>query len=155
MGSLRKAELSDTDAVAEILIQTRKAFMPYASLAHTEVEVHQWVMEVLIPSGGVTVYEENDSVLGMIAVSRDKKTSWIEQLYVTPSMVGEGIGTKLLDEAIKTLEKPIRLYTFQENTGARRFYERFGFQAIAFTDGQENEEKCPDVLYELLDDPTR
>lgn len=149
MGPLRKADLSDGDAVAEILIQTRKAFMPYAPLAHTEVEVLQWVREVLIPTGGVTVYEEDDSVLGMIAISRDKGTSWIEQLYVTPSMVGHGIGTKLLEEAIRTLEKPIRLYTFQQNTGARRFYERFGFQAIAFSDGQDNEEKCPDILYEL------
>jgi ribosomal protein S18 acetylase RimI-like enzyme len=41
------------------------------------------------------------------------------------------------------------LYTFQQNTGAPRFYERFGFKAVQFTDRSENEERCPDVLYEL------
>jgi hypothetical protein len=31
---------------------------------------------------------------------------------------------------------------------ARRFYERHVFKAVQFSDGQSNEEKCPDVLYE-------
>jgi hypothetical protein len=35
------------------------------------------------------------------------------------------------------------------NAGARRFYERHGFSAIEFTDGSANEERCPDVLFEL------
>lgn len=64
-------------------------------------------------------------------------------------MVGQKIGSALLAHAIQTLAKPIRLYTFQQNTGARRFYERHGFHAIQFTEGEGNEEKCPDVLYEL------
>jgi ribosomal protein S18 acetylase RimI-like enzyme len=44
----------------------------------------------------------------------------------------------------------VRLYTFQENTGARRFYERHGFKAVKLTDGHDNEENCPDVLYERI-----
>ena len=43
------------------------------------------------------------------------------------------------------------VYTFQANAGARRFYERHGFVPVEFTDGQANEERCPDVLYELQD----
>jgi ribosomal protein S18 acetylase RimI-like enzyme len=42
----------------------------------------------------------------------------------------------------------VRLYTFQANHHARTFYERHGFQAVAFSEGLDNEEKCPDVLYE-------
>jgi ribosomal protein S18 acetylase RimI-like enzyme len=62
--------------------------------------------------------------------------------------VGQGIGKLLLEGALAHLQLPVRLYTFQANTGARRFYERHGFVAIEFSDGQGNEEKCPDVLYE-------
>jgi ribosomal protein S18 acetylase RimI-like enzyme len=62
--------------------------------------------------------------------------------------VGLGIGSRLLDCALATAPRPIRLYTFQQNTGARRFYERNGFLPIRFTDGAANEEQCPDVLYE-------
>jgi GNAT superfamily N-acetyltransferase len=70
-------------------------------------------------------------------------------MAVDPGMVGHGVGSVLLAHAIETLALPIRLYTFQQNVGARRFYERHSFQAIQFTDGEDNEERCPDVLYEL------
>ncbi len=50
---------------------------------------------------------------------------------------------------MRTMSLPIRLYTFQANLGARRFYSRHGFVAIEFGDGRANEERCPDVLYEL------
>jgi ribosomal protein S18 acetylase RimI-like enzyme len=39
------------------------------------------------------------------------------------------------------------LWTFQTNTGARRFYERHGFVAVDETDGSANEERAPDVRY--------
>ena len=38
--------------------------------------------------------------------------------------------------------------TFARNAGARRFYERHGFVAVAFGDGTGNEEGEPDVRYE-------
>ena len=68
---------------------------------------------------------------------------------VDPALVNQGIGTLLLTHAMRTLALPICLYTFQANTGARRFYERYGFVPMEFTDGQANEERCPDVLYKL------
>ena len=42
----------------------------------------------------------------------------------------------------------LRLYTFARNEGARRFYERHGFVAVAFGDGSGNQEGEPDVRYE-------
>ena len=39
------------------------------------------------------------------------------------------------------------LYCFQANARARRFYERHGFEAIAFGDGSGNEERQPDIRY--------
>jgi len=87
----------------------------------------------------------------MMATSENETGSWINQLYVEAENVGKGYGSQLLERALSELKKPIRLYTFQENRGARRFYERNGFRAVQFSGGSENEEKCPDVLYELDD----
>ena len=42
----------------------------------------------------------------------------------------------------------LRLYTFQCNVGARRFYERAGFAAVEFGNGSNNEESEPDIRYE-------
>ena len=84
----------------------------------------------------------------MMAIVEQQKINWIEQLYVLPHATGQGIGSLLIAKA-KSFNLPIRLRTFQENLGARRFYERHGFKIIELSDGAENEEHCPDMLYEF------
>ena len=146
---LRAARAEDAPRIADILIATREQFMPYAPSAHTEAEVRAWVASRLVPTGGVVVAEADGQVLGAMATGVEDGTSWITQMAVDPGKVGTGLGSVLLAHAIKTLPLPIRLYTFQQNAGARRFYERKGFKVVRLSDGQDNEEKCPDVLYEL------
>jgi len=57
-----------------------------------------------------------------------------------------GIGSLLLGCAKEEMDE-IRLWTFQRNAGARAFYQRHGFTAEEETDGTDNEEREPDVLY--------
>ena len=147
--SLRAARAEDARRIADLLIETRFKFMPYAPSAHPEHSVREWVASHLIPTGGVVVAEFDSQVVGTMATAVKDKMFWITQMAVDPSMIGRGIGSALLVHATKTFARPIRLYTFQQNTGARRFYERHGFQAVQFTQGEDNEERCPDVLYEL------
>jgi len=147
--TLRPATAADASRVASLLIDTRSAFMPYAPSAHAEAEVRDWVASHLVPTGGVTVAVVDGRVMGTMATERNGQVSWITQMAVDPSWVGQGIGSLLLGHAVRTLTLPLRLYTFQANVGARKFYERNGFTAIEFTDGQANEERCPDVLFEL------
>jgi GNAT superfamily N-acetyltransferase len=145
---VRPATYADVLPIVDIIIATRAA-MPYAPLAHTEAELHDWVTEVLIPSHGLIVTEHIGSVVGFAAVSHDGNFTWIDQMTLFPSHTGQGIGSKLLLEIIRTAHGPIRLFTFQQNIQARRFYERHGFQPLQLSDGLGNEERCPDVLYEL------
>ena len=147
---LRAAEPSDAEHVAEVLMESREAFMPYAPSAHSEAEVRHWVREVLLPTTQTTVAVVAGAVVGVIAVSTEQCESWVEQLYVRPAHAGQGIGSKLLAHALAAATGVVRLSTFQQNAGSRRLYERHGFVAIKFTDGSTNEERCPDVLYELV-----
>lgn len=146
---LRKAVSEDSSKVANILIESRRVFLPFAPSAHTDDENRHWVREILIPGGGVIVAYNEAAILGVIATSRQGEFSWIEQLYLDPAYVDRGIGTMMMDHILDVIKKPVRLYTFQENYGARRFYERYGFKAIELSDGQGNEEQCPDILYEF------
>ncbi len=146
--ALRPAIAPDAEAVARVLIDSRNAFLPFAPMAHPPEEVRAWVAQVLIPGGGVYLASQAGQTIGMLALSNDAGQAWIDQLYVLPGHTGQGIGAQLLQLAHRLLQPPIRLYSFQANTGARRFYERHGYQAIAFSDGAGNEERCPDVLYE-------
>ena len=99
------------------------------------------------------VAEVDGKVVGVMATAAEGTESWIRQMAVDPALVGNKIGSTLLSFAVARLPRPIRLYTFQANVGARRFYERHGFNPMKFTDGQGNEERCPDVLYELAPTP--
>ena len=146
---LRPATPNDATRAAEVLLASRKTFQPYAPPAHTDDEMHEWMRDVLVPGGGVVLACDGDGVIGLIATSREAGVSWINQLFVVPGRTAQGIGTRLLEEALTRLERPVHLYTFQANVRARAFYERHGFRAIAFSDGATNEERCPDVLYEL------
>jgi ribosomal protein S18 acetylase RimI-like enzyme len=148
---IHSAETGDAGEVAEVYLTSRKKFLPFAPLAHSDAEVRDWISGTLIPGGGVTVAEVEGSVVGMLAISETDGVGWIDQLYLAPDWVGRGIGSALLEFALEQLGSPVRLYTFQENTGARRFYERHGFRVIALSDGADNEERCPDALYERSD----
>ena len=134
--------------MAEVYLRSRKELVACAPLAHPDEAVREWIRSRLIPAGGTTVAVVEGRVVGFLAVSTDADGSWIDQLYLLPAWVERGVGSRLLERAQGKLVAPIRLYTFQGNQRARRFYERRGFRAIAFGDGSGNEEKCPDVLYE-------
>ncbi|MBS0655356.1 MAG: GNAT family N-acetyltransferase [Verrucomicrobia bacterium] len=148
MISLRKANVADAEAIAKVYVASRKEHIAFAPLVHSEESIYQWICETLIPTNLVTVAEEDGVIVGMMALSKNKGIGWIDQLYISPDSIGQGIGTLLVAAAKSTLGSPIRLHTFQQNIGARRFYERHGFQEIGRSDGSTNEERCPDVLYE-------
>ncbi len=148
--TIRTATAADAADVAAVYLAARKHFLPYAPLAHPDADVCAWITQVLIPSGGVSVALLAGRAVGMLALSDDGAVRWIDQLYLLPEAVNQGIGAQLLAHALAVLAPPIRLYTFQANSGARRFYERHGFVALAFGDGTDNEEGCPDVLYERI-----
>jgi GNAT superfamily N-acetyltransferase len=150
--TLRAATHEDASEIVRVLRTSRIRYLPYALPAHSEEEDLHWVSSSLIPSGRVTIASVGGSIVGVLAASDVEGVSWINQMYVDPEHCNQGIGSQLLASALDALPAPVRLYTFQKNARARRFYERFGFRPVAFGDGSANEEGCPDVLYELSAD---
>ena len=53
----------------------------------------------------------------------------VDQLYVDPSHQRSGIGSALLGEALKAAPGRTTLDVFEQNTPARAFYEKHGFEA--------------------------
>lgn len=145
---LLEALPAHAEAVADVYLLSRKHFLPYVAPAHSDSEVRQWIRSELIPGGGVTVAMCDGEVVGLMATSQGNACCWVDQLYLRPGFTSCGIGTQLIRLALSKLSAPVRLFTFQENTGSRRFYERAGFKVVERSDGSGNEEKCPDVLYE-------
>ena len=105
--------------------------------------MREWVATVLLETKEVWVADIDDAgVVAMMALD----SSWIDGLYVDPEWWGRGIGTRHLDHAKALRPEGLDLWVFQSNEGARRLYERHGFVAVRFTDG-DNEEGAPDAHY--------
>ena len=148
--ALRAATIEDADAVTDVDPRSRKELVACAPLAHSDTDVRDWIRLRLLPAGRTMVAVADGLVIGMLAALRAARTaagSTSSTCLPEPGST-RGIGSRLLDLALRELPAPVRLYTFQCNERARRFYERRGFEVIAFGDGSGNEERCPDILYE-------
>ena len=110
---------------------------------HDDEDVRRWFREHVFARCEVWLAEQDGRVVGLLVLESD----WVDQLYVEPTETGRGIGSELLGVAKRERPAGLRLWTFEANDGARRFYERHGFVATERTDGSGNEERAPDVLY--------
>jgi GNAT superfamily N-acetyltransferase len=137
----------ETATVAELFIASRAKTLPKVKRVHSNDEIHAWMREVVFPRRSIRIAQLADEIVGFAA----RDGAWLEHLYMKPSWTGKGIGSELLDVIIaeaRMVTPVLRLYTFQCNAGARRFYERHGFIAVEFGNGSTNEENEPDVRYE-------
>jgi GNAT superfamily N-acetyltransferase len=111
---------------------------------HTDDEHRAFIAGVVLPEQDVVVADDDGRIAGFVAMAGDV----VHHLYVHPAHQRRGIGGALLEEAKRRMPGGFRLWVFQRNENARRFYERHGLVAIELTDGQGNDEKTPDALYE-------
>lgn len=139
---LRRAGTDDADAIGELF---RRSFgaLTFLPTLHTPEEDRSY-FALVVDDQEVWVAEEDNRLLGFAALGEDM----LNHLYVEPAEQGRGVGTTLFGRARERRPNGFRLWTFQRNMAARRFYERLGCRAVTFTDGSGNEEKEPDVLYE-------
>ncbi len=142
---IRPAGADDGPALASLLVRARQAAVPaIPPMVHDAADVLRWMSTVVLPQCEVWVAEAPPAPPNGLLVLRD---DWVEQLFLDPAGTGRGLGTRLLDQAKARRPGGLRLWTFQSNVAARRFYERHGFVVAETTDGSGNEEGSPDVLY--------
>jgi GNAT superfamily N-acetyltransferase len=140
---IRRARSDEAVAVGELYWRARAAAVPaIPPSVHPHDDVLDHFATVMLPRHPTWVAVEAEAIVGLLVLG----DGWVEHLYVEPDRTGQGIGSALLDHAKSEQPSGLDLWAFQSNTGARRFYERHGFTAIAFTD-DENEERAPDVRY--------
>lgn len=67
--------------------------------------------------------------------ARGARPMELKQLYTAPNAQGHGIGAALMDWAMDTFARlgadEVQLSVWQHNTGAQRFYRRYGFARVA------------------------
>jgi GNAT superfamily N-acetyltransferase len=144
--AVRRGTPADALPAAEVWLRSRKAAMPaIPAPVHSDDEVRHHFRTTIAGERELWVAVEaaGTEVVGLLVLDGGE----VDQLYVDPSRWSRGIGSLLLAHAKQQRPDGLWLWTFQANTGARRFYERHGFVAVAATDGSGNEEHAPDVRY--------
>ncbi|MEM9556130.1 MAG: GNAT family N-acetyltransferase [Acidobacteriota bacterium] len=144
--SLRQAQREDLAAVAALHRLSYFDAMPEMPRLHTLEETIGFYEQIVWPRDEIWLAVEGggaeESLVGFIAF----RPGWVEQLYVDPAHQGRGVGSRLLARAMAGAET-LRLWTFERNVPARRFYAARGFDVERTTDGADNEEGEPDILF--------
>jgi GNAT superfamily N-acetyltransferase len=142
---IRAATAGDATQIADVWLSSWRATFDFEP-AHSDDDVRRWVREELLVEAEdwvATDPSQSHRVIALLGLSE----AMVEQLYVRPEWIGQGVGRGLLDLAKRLRPDGLELYCFAANGRARRFYERNGFVPVAFGDGSGNEERQPDVLY--------
>jgi ribosomal protein S18 acetylase RimI-like enzyme len=147
---LRRATLDDADALADILRSAMRGAMPTLPELHTPEEDRRFLREIVLPNEEVWVAERDGRVVGFTALGSREGADFLQHIYVAPEHQGRGVGSELLERAKERRPSGFRLWVFQKNVGACRFYERHGLRLVELTDGRGNEEQEPDALYEWV-----
>jgi GNAT superfamily N-acetyltransferase len=149
---IRLAEVADAAAVARVHMASRAATMPYLPpQKRSHEQVTEWVRDILFRTCRVWVAVRDGEILGYAALEGDM----LEDLYLRPDALRQGIGTLLLDAVRRQSPAGVSLHVFQQNTGARAFYERHGFTVLDTNDGSRNMENLPDMTLRWAPDGAR
>ena len=143
--TIRCGDARDARAAADLWVRAREAAIPaIPPPVHDADDVRGYFASHVVGECELWVAEEEPGQLaGIMVLDGD----WVDQLYVDPRRTGRGIGSGLLDAAKRERPDGLRLWTFASNTDAQRFYLRHGFVEAARTDGRQNDERAPDILY--------
>lgn len=139
--SFRRLSLEEMDRAAVILRTAFDERLPWLAGLHTPEEDRNFFRGHVFTHCEVWGAVDGD-IIGFVAF----REGWIDHLYVLPEQQGKGAGDALLQVA-KSLQTSLQLWTFRKNLVARAFYEKRGFVAVGETDGSDNEEHEPDILY--------
>jgi GNAT superfamily N-acetyltransferase len=142
--ALRRARQGEAEAAGELMWRVREQSTgPIPPQIHSLEETRVWMRDQ---------FATHEAWVGdfrgeLVALMLLRPPDWLGHLYIDSSFTARGLGSRLVEIAKSQYPRGLQLWTFQSNAGARRFYERLGFTAVAWTDG-DNEEGAPDVRYE-------
>mgnify|MGYP006267770781 CR=1 FL=1 len=103
-----------------------------------------------------SVIEVDGHIAGYIQLLEQESLIYIQNIAISPTFQGKGIGTLLLKNlqssaAVKKIT--ICLGVFQTNRSAQRLYEQLGFHTIGKTDTHINMSWVPPLLSEEFGNP--
>jgi ribosomal protein S18 acetylase RimI-like enzyme len=121
----RSLDRADVEAISRVHHRACLIAYRFMNWSYSLQEVEVWYSRIFAKwTWTLAAFEPDASMAGFIALTDQH----VDQLYVDPSRQRSGIGSSLLDQALKISPGRVTLHVFEENKSARAFYERHGFQ---------------------------
>jgi len=124
--SVRPMTAGDMAAIARVHRAACLVAYRFMNWDHAVDEIAAWYAGKFADWDHAEVAERDGKIVAYLAATG----GLVDQLFVDPVAQGEGIGRRLLETHLARGIRPVTLEVFEQNTPARRFYERFGFRAV-------------------------
>ena len=166
--SLRRAQISDLEAVAEL---SRSSFTAAFAAVNTPENMDSYLqqafaLEVMAvefsnPNNCIILAESHQELAGYAKLRRDSEEPCVntiraielERLYTAPELIGRGVGALLMQEAIRTARQEhyesLWLGVWEHNSDAIRFYQREGFLDVGSHSFMLGKDRQIDRIMEL------
>jgi ribosomal protein S18 acetylase RimI-like enzyme len=123
--AFRSLDRADVEAISRVHHRACPIAYRFMNWSYSVPEVEAWYSRIFAKwTWTLAAFEPDASMAGFIALTDQH----VDQLYVDPSRQRSGIGSSLLNQALKISPGRVTLHVFEENKSARAFYERHGFQ---------------------------
>lgn len=125
MLAIREMKISDYDSVVKLWRDTE-------NLSLRDVDSKENIGDYLVKNQGLSfvAVQEND-IVGAVLVGSDGRRGYLQHLAVAPGSRMQGIGQKLVGEAVKALDAigiaKTHLFVLSDNMGAQVFYQSLGW----------------------------
>lgn len=122
---IRSSRPEDSPRLFEIWRSAVEATHGFVAAEHLAI-IDKQVREEYLPSAVLHVaVDAADRPVGFMGSAGDM----IESLFVDPAYHGRGVGRRLIELA-RASGRTLTVDVNEQNTGARQFYERLGFEVI-------------------------
>ena len=140
---IRKVKIGDEKTLAYIQTESwRKAFADiiskedmekYADINKAE-EMYRYLLKSGVGNGSILLIDDNPHCIAYWDKTREEDMDGYAELICIHSLEdnwGKGYGSLMMDHVLKEIKEAsyenVMLWVFEENTRARRFYEKHGF----------------------------
>jgi len=163
--TIRRALSADAETVGRIHVESwnvaYRGIMPDDVIARTDLAYRTqfWAERIADPDWPVFLVEEQGEAVAFCqmipttdANDDPSRVGHITSLHVLPQLRGRGYGRMLIDHVFAEFRRrgfvEVTLWVLEENQGARRFYEQYGFRQDTGT-RRYPKTNVPEVRYRI------
>lgn len=123
---IRKYKDSDFDQLCHVMDRARMQELKTANMEQVFIQLKDAPYLRYLLKCKMYVATKEEKIVGFVGL-RPHELSF---LHVDPNFQNLGIGKKLIEFALRRLERPIKLEVFTDNLAAKALYEKYGFKVV-------------------------